>query len=603
MKKLFILLLAAGTTFATKAQRADTGANTNWDAYSNRILLSEIYKHNIDSAKAFADKHRDMRLSRWVLDINLLGGLCTQDYKTANSTGNYLNALNANTGNQKFTNGMAYGADAQLGFFFGKKRHFGFGTGFMYLMQQGDASLDNFHIEYQAKDYNGSTFRQVVTGSNLKENLTMTNMNIPLMLKYKDRFSKRWGFTADAGVLLNMGMTNETKTNASFDYEAIYQFRQNADGGKTPIYDNSPIPASNDWLITKAQFIRNNSNGNVNDYFNAKRALGYNVGLNETPTNNKSTVSYNTMSVGLMLQPSINYFLSNNVALNLGAYYLYQPFKNTPQSNYRLTDATGNYSSVLNNTSAITNQSYGINFGARFFLGNKKDKDYDEVANKKDKCPDVFGLKKFNGCPDTDGDGIMDSEDSCVLVPGLAKFHGCPDTDGDGIPDNKDRCPLIPGTIKNHGCPDTLVTTIVEDTFPGTKVAPYKEPAVKTVVETTNDEYEIATPVLFDVNMTTIHQEAYSEIDAAADTMKENKHLTMIIDGNADSTGVESFNKTLSIERANAVKAELVKKGINPNRIITRGHGSRIPVATNRTYEGKQENRNATMRLVRGKRK
>ncbi len=103
--------------------------------------------------------------------------------------------------------------------------------------------------------------------------------------------------------------------------------------------------------------------------------------------------------------------------------------------------------------------------------------------------------------------------------------------------------------------------------------------------------------------MTNIHQEAYSEIDPAADTMKENKNLMMIIDGNADSTDVESFNKSLSIERANAVKAELVKKGINPNRITTRGHGSKIPLATNRTYEGKQENRNATMRLVTGKRK
>jgi hypothetical protein len=34
-----------------------------------------------------------------------------------------------------------------------------------------------------------------------------------------------------------------------------------------------------------------------------------------------------------------------------------------------------------------------------------------------------FGLKEFNGCPDTDGDGIEDSEDACPEVAGLAEFQ------------------------------------------------------------------------------------------------------------------------------------------------------------------------------------
>ena len=50
-------------------------------------------------------------------------------------------------------------------------------------------------------------------------------------------------------------------------------------------------------------------------------------------------------------------------------------------------------------------------------------------------CPDDFGLKINNGCPDMDGDGIVDKNDECPEVPGLKKFRGCPDTDGDGLQD------------------------------------------------------------------------------------------------------------------------------------------------------------------------
>jgi hypothetical protein len=40
--------------------------------------------------------------------------------------------------------------------------------------------------------------------------------------------------------------------------------------------------------------------------------------------------------------------------------------------------------------------------------------------DKDDACPEVAGLKEFNGCPDTDGDGIQDSADACPDVFGLA---------------------------------------------------------------------------------------------------------------------------------------------------------------------------------------
>ncbi len=603
MKQLYALMIATAGTLAAVAQTPKT-------------------KYNADSL-----------LSRWVIDVNLLGGLSSQNFTTNKSSLNYLNAVNANPGELKFKNGVAYGGDAQLGFFFGKKRHFGIGAGFMYLMQEGYASLNNYHVEYQAADFAGSTFRQSITGNDLNEHLAITNMNIPVMLKYKNRFSKRWGFTADAGALFNVQMKSAYKAHANFDYEAIYQLRANADGGTTAVYDNSPVPSVNDWLITKAEFLRNNPNGNMPEYFNTKRALGYSVGLNETVPTKQGNVSYNKGSIGFMLQPSFNYFLSDDVALNFGGYYMFQPFKNNATANYHLTDGAGNYSSMLNNATASTNQSYGLNIGARFFLGNKKDRDHDGITDRKDKCPDVFGLAKFDGCPDTDGDGIQDSEDSCVTVFGLARFHGCPDTDGDGIPDKDDLCPLVFGLEKYHGCPDRDGDGIIDkdDSCPdvfglvqfhgcpdrdgdGVPDADDKCPDVagpianqgcpiddvKTPAPTkAGIDGDISTPILFESDRSYVPESYIPEIDEAARQLKDDKDSYLTIDGHADTTGAEMHNEGLSQKRANAVKKIIVDKGVNASRIKTTGHGSDIPVAPNETPEGRQKNRRSVMKLVK----
>ena len=575
--------------------------------------------------------HGDSLMGRWVIDINLLGGLSNQNLTTNSSATNYPGALNMNTGNLKYKNGYGIGADAQLGVFFGKKKHFGLGTGIMFMQQYGDAILDNYHSEFKSTDAAGNVFRQVVNGNDVRESIKSTNINIPLVLKYKNRFSKHWGFTADAGALFNVQMKNAYTTHASFDYEAIYKFIPNEGGGLTSVYDNSPVASTNDWFITRAEFLRNNPNGNVQQYFDTKRALGYSVGSGLTPATTKGSTSYSTGSIGLLLQPSINYFFSDKVALNLGVYYMYQPFKNNAQADYKLTTGISNYSSVTNSVSESKNQNYGVNVGVRFFMG-KKDRDHDGVSDKKDKCPDVFGLAKFNGCPDTDGDGIPDDQDSCVLIPGLAKFNGCPDTDGDGTPDKTDECPLVAGPISLHGCPDRDGDGIVDkddqcpdvpgsllyhgcpDTDgdgvidkddkcptvagPASNQGCPEEPVKATPVEPIDNNMDISTPILFDVNMTTIHESSYPLIEKAATELNRNKNMNLTIDGHADATGPESINKPLSLGRANAVKTQLVKRGVSAKRIRAIGHGSSEPAASNRTHDGKQDNRRAVMTIT-----
>ena len=120
MKKLFFFLLAANGALATFAQDTNSTADSSSKKNNRRW-----YKN-------------DSLLPRWVVDINLLGGVLTHDLNVANTYGNYTNGIAGNnTGDLKFNNGMSYGADVQLGYFFSRRGHFGIGTGLMYLYQTG----------------------------------------------------------------------------------------------------------------------------------------------------------------------------------------------------------------------------------------------------------------------------------------------------------------------------------------------------------------------------------------------------------------------------------------------------------------------------------
>jgi hypothetical protein len=256
MKRLFFLLIAAGGVLSASAQAPKT-TTTN----ATPANTKEWHRY------AYAP---DGLLSRWVVDINLVGGVLTQDLTTTQTIGNYPNSIASvsNTGKLKFDNGTSFGFDAQVGYFFGRGRNIGIGTGFMYLHQEGNIKLDQFHVEYQSTDVHGNTFRQLVTATGEStEKLSVTNLNIPLVLKYKNRFSKHWGFTADAGALFNVQLRNEYSTNASFNYEAIYRLTGSPDN-PTAVYDNSPIPATTgDILYTKAEHDRINPGENLADYF------------------------------------------------------------------------------------------------------------------------------------------------------------------------------------------------------------------------------------------------------------------------------------------------------------------------------------------------
>jgi outer membrane protein OmpA-like peptidoglycan-associated protein len=97
--------------------------------------------------------------------------------------------------------------------------------------------------------------------------------------------------------------------------------------------------------------------------------------------------------------------------------------------------------------------------------------------------------------------------------------------------------------------------------------------------------------VLFDTGHAELKPGAELRLDQLAQFLKEYPDRRVQIDGFTDSVGSDAFNEELSQRRADAVKAALTMRGIDPSRIGTEGYGKAYPVASNTDSAGRQLNR------------
>ena len=97
--------------------------------------------------------------------------------------------------------------------------------------------------------------------------------------------------------------------------------------------------------------------------------------------------------------------------------------------------------------------------------------------------------------------------------------------------------------------------------------------------------------VLFDVGRAELRSGALARVEQLAAVMREYPERNVLIEGFTDSTGSLATNQDLSERRAMSVRNELVARGIDPRRIVSRGHADRYPVADNSSGSGRQQNR------------
>jgi len=97
--------------------------------------------------------------------------------------------------------------------------------------------------------------------------------------------------------------------------------------------------------------------------------------------------------------------------------------------------------------------------------------------------------------------------------------------------------------------------------------------------------------VLFDTGSSALAPGAFGRLDQLADSLNRYPDTDVVVKGHTDGSGTESYNQTLSEQRADAVRRYLIGKGVSPARISSLGFGESMPLATNSTPEGRQQNR------------
>lgn len=125
--------------------------------------------------------------------------------------------------------------------------------------------------------------------------------------------------------------------------------------------------------------------------------------------------------------------------------------------------------------------------------------------------------------------------------------------------------------------------------------APAAEPAPAPAVAT---KVTYAADAFFDFDKSVLKPEGKAKLDDLASKVKDINLEVIIAVGHTDSVGSDAYNQKLSVRRSEAVKAYLVSKGIEKNRVYTEGKGEKQPVADNKTKEGRAKNRRVEIEVV-----
>ena len=292
---------------------------------------------------------------------------------------------------------------------------------------------------------------------------------------------------------------------------------------------------------------------------------------------------------------------------------------NTPSASYGLIDSVGcpidfdsdGIADYLDKCSDTPTEAVGYLSAD----GCPLDTDGDGVYDYLDKCPGTpaaaYDMLDEYGCPlDTDGDGVEDYIDICPNTPEAAynfiDQFGCPlDTDRDGVYDYLDQCPNTPVEGRNHvdenGC---LLDTDKDGVYDYEDLCPtvvgVKEnkgcPEVKREIR--NLLNKAMSGIQFENGKATIKPSSYKILNDIAKIFIDNTNYIVEVQGHTDNVGKRDYNIDLSERRAQAVRTYLIGKGVPATRLSAHGYGPDVPIADNKTKEGRTKNRRVEFNIT-----
>lgn len=195
---------------------------------------------------------------------------------------------------------------------------------------------------------------------------------------------------------------------------------------------------------------------------------------------------------------------------------------------------------------------------------------------------------------DRDRDGVADNSDACPDWPGIAsadpELNGCPppehvpdeDADADGIWDREDACP----TVKGIRTADRMTSGCPEGT-----------PRQLAVV--TKTEIRIGEQVRFETARAELVSESDTILTAVKETLDAHPEIRRVrVEGHTDAVGDPAYNDELSNRRAASVVKWLTEHGIAGSRLESVGYGSRRPLDSNASDDGRARNRRVVFTIL-----
>ncbi|PYF71611.1 OmpA family protein [Pedobacter nutrimenti] len=146
--------------------------------------------------------------------------------------------------------------------------------------------------------------------------------------------------------------------------------------------------------------------------------------------------------------------------------------------------------------------------------------------------------------------------------------------------------------------PSTPVETSIRDA----EIDKIKKDMPQQEVERTEAgiKFTFSSEILFPTNSSILNEDSKKKITDLAKVIQEKENNRQIlIEGHSDKTGTAEYNQWLSEKRAVSVKTQLVKLGIDAQRIKTSGLGDTRPIADNKTKEGRLKNRRVEVTLLK----
>ena len=150
-----------------------------------------------------------------------------------------------------------------------------------------------------------------------------------------------------------------------------------------------------------------------------------------------------------------------------------------------------------------------------------------------------------------------------------------------------------------QGCDGAIVPKPAAAPAPAPVAAPAPAPvAAPAPAPVAASKVTFAADAFFDFDKAVLKPEGKAKLDDLVSKVKGINLEVIIAVGHTDSVGSDAYNQKLSVRRSEAVKAYLVSKGIEKNRVYTEGKGEKQPVASNKTSAGRAQNRRVEIEVV-----